>query len=56
LEIDMLEFVSSIDLGTHNRLTVPPKALTMAGFKQGESYLLYADKGTLMITRAPKQV
>lgn len=50
-----MEFIGSIELGTHNRITIPPKGLSVAGFKQGEAFLLYGEKGTLVITRAPKQ-
>ena len=50
-----MKLQGTVELGTNNRMTLPTRAVKTMGIEQGEVLLVYEDKGTLVIKRAPDE-
>ena len=50
-----MKLQGTVELGTNNRMTLPTKAVKSMGLDLGDVLLVYEDKGTLVIKRAPDE-
>jgi bifunctional DNA-binding transcriptional regulator/antitoxin component of YhaV-PrlF toxin-antitoxin module len=44
-----------VELGTNNRMTLPTKAVKTMDLKLGDVLLVYEDRGTLVLKKAPDE-
>jgi bifunctional DNA-binding transcriptional regulator/antitoxin component of YhaV-PrlF toxin-antitoxin module len=50
-----MKLQGTVELGTNNRMTLPTKAVKTMGLEPGAVLLVYEDKGSLVLKRAPDE-
>jgi AbrB family looped-hinge helix DNA binding protein len=50
-----MKLIGFVELGTHNRITIPSKAADTLKLKLGDMLLVYDDKGAIVIKKAPDE-